>query len=189
MKTALVLWLFFTAAVFAADPQQQPVKEPGAGQKSGDVKRLGSVTWDLDSHKLAWVVQKGSVVNGEFAPYSEQTYEISPKEGMMAADGEMRGLEDQEAAELQRLLDVLSLYCAESVVWWEQAQGTPADHTTKPPKPAEEKPVRVGIIPRRRFPTSTSWPSCCTRGDVRLVPVDRSLTVAAQNATRHRSVA
>ena len=149
MKTALVLCLFFTSAVFAADPQQQTVKEPGAGQKSGEVKKLGSVTWDLESHRLAWVVQKGSMVNGEFVPLSEQTYEISPEEGMMAADGEMRGLEDQEAAELQRLLDVLSLYCAESVVWWEQGQGSPADQTTKP---AGEKPVRVDYHPVPQVP-------------------------------------
>ena len=128
------------------------------------VKRLDSVTWDLNSHKLVWVVQTGTQVNGEFTPTSSSRYEVSPDEASMSAKDEKRGFTEEEAASLHHLLDVLSLYCAESTVWWEQGQGdsmekAPTQQKTrtkvspdpKPvkvkdqstPPPAEKKPVRV----------------------------------------------
>jgi hypothetical protein len=138
MKTALVLTFSFVAASFAQDFKASPVKEPDIRSSTGEVKRLGSVTWDLDAHKLVWVVQKGSMVNGEFVAGSEQKYEISPdKAAMMVADEE-RGFDGDEAVSLHHLLDVLSLYCAESVVWWDEGQGTPA--TAKQPTNGQEKP-------------------------------------------------
>jgi len=152
MKTAFVLMLSFAAASFAADPK--PVREPDVrmqSEKTGEVKRLGSVTWDLESHKLVWIIQKGSIVNGEFVPTSQEKYAISPDKARMMVADEERGFDGQEAVSLHRLLDVLSLYCAESVVWWDEGQGTPA--TTKQPTNRQEmpkvdksdpKPVKVG---------------------------------------------
>jgi hypothetical protein len=149
MKTAFVLMLSFAAASFAADPK--PVKEPETQMqsgKSGEVKRLGSVTWDLSAHKLVWIVQKGSMVNGEFVATSEEKYAISPDQARMMVSGEVRGFDGQEALSLHKLLDVLSMYCAESVVWWDQGQGAPGGRpSTAPEKPSsdgKEKPVKVG---------------------------------------------
>ena len=151
MKTALVLMLSFGAACFAADPTIQP-------GKAGEVKRLGSVTWDLEVHKLVWTIQKGSLVNGQFVMSSEEKYTISPdKARMMFADQE-RTFDGQEALSLHKLLDVLSIYCAESVVWWNQGQGMPSTPSTVPAKPKVdgEKPVKVGQPeedkPRPRVP-------------------------------------
>jgi hypothetical protein len=154
MKTALVLCLSFAAALFAADPKPNPAKGPEK-QPPEEVKRLGTLSWNPDSHKLIWVVQKGSMVNGEFVPNSEQQYVISPDDAVMSVAQEQRGFDTDEAATLHRLLDVLSLYCAESVVWWEDGQGTPVapgTHPAKPGAPTEkpktdgktDKPVRVG---------------------------------------------
>jgi hypothetical protein len=148
MKTAVILLLSFAAASFAADPKPNPVKDP-TEPKTVEVKRLGSVTWDLETHKLVWVVQKGSVVNGEFVTASEQKYEISPDRAVMAAEEEERGFDGDEAVSLHHLLDVLSLYCAESVVWWDEGQGAPVTDrpTGEPSKPKVDKdgkPVRVG---------------------------------------------
>jgi len=146
MKTAFVLTLSLAAACFAADPKPA-AKElpPGA---TGEVKRLGSVTWDLDSHKLVWVVQKGSMVNGAFVSTSEEKYSISPDKARMMVADEERGFDGQEAISLHRLLDTLSLYCAESVVWWDEGQGTPGGRPTngteKPKIDGKEKPVKVG---------------------------------------------
>jgi hypothetical protein len=154
MKTALILMLSLGAACFAADSKSN--QEP-----TGEVKRLGSVNWNLETHKLTWVVQKGAMVNGEFVPASEQKYEISPDRAKMAVSEEERGFDGDEAVSLHRLLDVLAVYCAESVVWWDEGQGTPAskespvdsskpktnsnDKDSKPAaKPSGEKPVRVG---------------------------------------------
>jgi hypothetical protein len=157
MKTALVLMLSFVAASFAAD--QKAVKEPDMRMqsgKAGEVKRLGSVTWDLEAHKLVWIVQKGSMVNGQFVAASEEKYMISPdKARMMFADQE-RVFDGQEALSLHKLLDVLSIYCAESVVWWDQGRGTPAAPDNQKID-GKEKPVKVGQPeedkkPRRRVP-------------------------------------
>ena len=154
MKTALVLMLSFVAASFAAD--QKAVKEPDMqlqSGKAGEVKRLGSVTWDLETHKLVWIVQKGSMVNGQFVVASEEKYMISPdKARMMFADQE-RVFDGQEAVSLHKLLDVLSIYCAESVVWWDQGQGTkPSTVPAKPKVDGAEKPVKVGQPEEDRKP-------------------------------------
>jgi hypothetical protein len=150
MKTAFVLALSLAAACYAADPKPA-AKEPSSSLPTGptgEVKRLGSVTWDLDSHRLVWVVQRGSMVNGEFVPTSEAKYTISPDKARMIVADEERGFDGQEAVSLHRLLDTLSLYCAESVVWWDEGQGTrgdrPATETGKPKTDGKEKPVKVG---------------------------------------------
>jgi hypothetical protein len=153
MKTAIVLLLSVAAATFAADQSSQPAKGRPSDEPE-QVKKLGSVTWDLNAHKLIWVVQKGTMVNDEFVPASEQRYEIAPDEATMAAAGELRGFATTEADGLQKLLDVLSLYCAESVVWWEQGEGTPLGpdggkpsnrpRNSRPGDKTGEKPVKVG---------------------------------------------
>ncbi len=150
MKSALILVLSISAAFFTA--AAQTVRNPPAEQGQ-EVKKLGSLTWDLDAHKLVWVVQKGKVVNDHFVPASEERYEISPDEATMTTSGEKRGFEAAEAESLQKLLDVLSVYCAESVVWWDQGEGTPLGPDGSNPsrhpgqgKPAlkpGEKPVKV----------------------------------------------
>jgi hypothetical protein len=162
MKTALVLLLSYAAASFAADP----VKAPGVNPpQSEEVKRLSSVTWDLGAEKLVWIVQKGSMVNGEFVPTSEQKYEISPDKATMAVAQEQRGFDGDEAQALHHLLDILSVYCAESVVWWDEGQGKPVTpHPAHPSAPGnntdkkttDQKPVRVGqpeqVKPKYKVP-------------------------------------
>ena len=180
MKTAFFL-IFSFAPLFAADQSRdaakQPPAEPAPDQaQSEQVKKLGSVTWDLDRHKLVWVVQQGTMSSGEFKATSEQRYEISPDEAKMAAAGEQRGFDENEAASLQHLLDVLSVYCAQSVVWWDEGEGTPVGPDAAPVKPdtprhqpapgksvkpPDQKPVRVDDskpdkMPRRPIPETES---------------------------------
>jgi hypothetical protein len=144
MKTAFVLMLSFAAAGFSQDSKaaKEPEMRMEAG-KNGEVKRLGSVTWDLENHKLVWTVQKGSMVNGAFQSTSEEKYAISPDKARMMVADEERGFDGQEAMSLHRLLDVLSLYCAESVVWWDEGQGA-RPPSVKQPGSGAEKPVKVG---------------------------------------------
>ncbi len=129
-------------------------------------KRVASVTWDLQSQKLVWVVQNGVAQNGEFVPSSEERYEISPSEGAMAFGGEQRGFTPQEAAWLQRLLNVLTVYCAESVVWWsngsgeadrqqeDQEQTTPQAQPSSHPPALDIKPHKVMAPEPRKTPGS-----------------------------------
>ena len=136
MKTALLLMLSAGALVWAQD------------KPADEAKRLESVTWDLTTHKLVWVVQTGSQVDGEFVPTSSARYEVSPDEASMHFAEETRGFTAEEAASLHHLLDVLSLYCAESTDWWNQGQGSPMEQkNTAAPKheapKVEGKPVKV----------------------------------------------
>jgi len=145
MRTVVSLLLCITAASCAEGPKQE-------SQPSHEQRRLESVMWDLKSHKLIWVVQKGTVEKGEFQVSSTDKYEISPDDAAMGYADERRGFSQDEAAALQKLLDTLSLYCAESVIWWDQGQGTKMNPKKEPPKgekivqPKREKkpPVRTG---------------------------------------------
>ncbi len=115
MRTALALCLFLAAICHAED--KQPTEQ----------KRLESVTWDLNLHKLVWVVQHGNERNGHFVATGSDRYEISPDEATMKFANEERGFTAQEAASLHKLLDTLSLYCVESVIWWDRGEGEKID--------------------------------------------------------------
>src|ERR1700689_4622218 len=112
MKTALILMLSCASLSLAQDPKPGP--QPVV------VKRLASVTWDLNTHKLVWVVQKGTEGDGEFVPATSKRYEVSPEEAYMASKDEKRGLGEEEAGSVTDLVNLLSLYCAQTTDWWEQ---------------------------------------------------------------------
>ena len=136
MRTALAL-LLSVAAVSCAQER-----------KSDESKRLASVTWDLKAHKLIWEVQNGKEVNGAFQSTSSARYEISPDDAVMQVLNERRGFTPAEAKSLHRLLDTLSLYCAESVVWWNQGEGERLEDAD-PSKPRLPKPHHATPEPRR----------------------------------------
>jgi hypothetical protein len=154
MKTALILILSCASLSLAQDTQPEP--QPVA------VKKLASVTWDLNTHKLVWVVQAGTVVDGAFVPLASKRYEVSPEDAYMASKDEKRGLGEEEAGSLTDLVNLLSLYCAQSTDWWEQ--GSPAAEETAVPKSEQkgaepktpvspsEKPTHVGEPDRKSTP-------------------------------------
>jgi len=163
MKIVAVLMVSFVA-VLSAQERKDEEKTPHR-----DKKRLESVTWDLTNHKLVWVVQKGSERDGKFVASSSDRYEISPDEAVMAVSDEKRGFTKEEAASLHKLLDTLSLYCAESVVWWDRGEGIPLDgkpipkknHTPpsgkgqrveehKPVTPAPDPSLLIALLARQR---------------------------------------
>src|SRR5690349_4894164 len=121
MKTALVTLLSLAALTISGRAQTSTKTAP----KADEIRRLESVTWDLKSHTLKWTVQKGTEVKGEFVPSAAEHYEISPDAATMKVLEERRGFETDEAALLHRLLDTVTLYCAQSTLWWEKGEGTP----------------------------------------------------------------
>ncbi|HWC95977.1 MAG TPA: hypothetical protein VG456_04490 [Candidatus Sulfopaludibacter sp.] len=140
MKTIVAI-LLSCAALCCAQESTTPQQEPPAA----NVKRLQSVTWDLATHKLIWIVEKGSVVDGEFVPQTKVKYEVAPDEAFMAYAGEKRPVSEEEAASLHHLLDTLSLYCVESVVWWDHSgePASPEPTRTKPQPTPASKTVKV----------------------------------------------
>jgi hypothetical protein len=146
MKTALLLLLSTGVLIWAQD---KPAEKAEPNKPADSVKRLDSVTWDLNTHKLVWVVQTGTQVGGEFIPSSSARYEVSPDEASMQFADEKRGFTAEEAASLHHLLDVLSLYCAESTVWWDQGKSDSLEQKTNtaPAAKPDGKPVRVNEPP------------------------------------------
>lgn len=129
MKSLAVLFLSLAALSCAED------------QRTAGKKRLQSVTWDLKEHRLTWVVQKGAEgKNGEFSASSTERYEIAPDEAVMMFSEEKRGFTKDEARALHRLLDTLSQYCAESVVWWDRGEGERLDKDGGKSMRVEENP-------------------------------------------------
>src|SRR5882724_7549676 len=142
MKTALATVVLSAACIFSGHAQIKGMEKSEA--KPDEVRRLESVTWDLKTHTLKWTVQKGTEVKGEFQPASAEHYEISPDAAVMKVADEKRGLDHDEAALLHRLLDTISIYCAESVVWWDHGEGPrvtdDADRSSE--DPAATKPSK-----------------------------------------------
>lgn len=132
MKITFALLLSCAALCLAQEP------------KTENAKRLVSVTWDLATHKLIWMVDQGALVDGKFVPSSGVKYEVSPDDAFMALGGEKRSFGAEEAANLHLLLDLLSRYCVDSVVWWDGGGASPTapapGPVTKPEQPAQPKP-------------------------------------------------
>jgi hypothetical protein len=140
MHTVLVLALALSHLAGPAPSKVAPQPQPGAEV----VKKLASVTWDLESQKLVWLVQKGTIMNGEFVPASQDRYEISPDEAAMIVSGDTRGIDPQEAGDLRELLDTLSIYCVQSSIHW--------DHPgTREQKPADQKEKKTDTLPVGKF--------------------------------------
>lgn len=136
MKTLVALLLSCAAVCCAQEP------------KTEEVKRLASVTWDLSTHKLIWTVEKGTVAEGEFVPKTKVQYEVSPDDGFMAYAGEKRPIAGEEGEALHHLLNVLSLYCVESVVWWNRgpdATDSPTPGVVTKPAVPDGRPIKMGF--------------------------------------------
>jgi ATP-dependent Zn protease len=154
MKTALALLLFLTSLGMAEEQKdEQKVVAPDNGGTTA-AKRIKSITWDIQNQKLVWVVEDGTSKNGQFTASSEQRYEISPKDKAMTVQGEKRGFGDDEAVWLQHVLNIITMYCAESVVWWLDGQGEKpgegSPNKTSPPDKAPEqqnsKPTKIKVF-------------------------------------------
>jgi hypothetical protein len=137
MKIALILLLSCASLSLAQD-------SPELSPKPVVVKRLASVTWNADTHKLVWVVQKGVQANGEFVASSSDQYEVSPAEASMAFKDEKRGMAAADARSVDELVNLLSLYCAASTDWWEQGATEETKNTDSKKTAPSEKPTRVG---------------------------------------------
>jgi hypothetical protein len=142
MKTAAAFCLFFAAIGMA---------ENGPAVQ---VKRVASVTWDAQTGKLSWVVQTSADGSADFSKSSEDHYEISPKDAVMAFQGESREFTKEEATWLENVVHILTGYCVASTIWWNHGDvvdppdsqpGTPQPETphSKPTNTPDNHPTRV----------------------------------------------
>jgi len=148
MKTVLALIFSFTSLASAQDKAQKAI---APDNEAIQAKRVKSITWDLEKQTLVWTVEDGIAKNGEFTATSQESYAVSPQDQTMTFNGERRGFTQDEAIWLGHLMNILTTYCAESVVWWIDGAGVPLDHpnpTAQPPaKPADhpETPATIKV--------------------------------------------
>jgi hypothetical protein len=135
VKTAFALLLSCAALCLGQDAK------PSQDAKTENVKRLVSVTWDLATHKLIWMVEEGTIVDGGFVASSGVKYAVSPDEATMMFGEEKRSFGAEEASNLHLLLNVLSRYCVDSVVWWEQGPGGPTSPQQSPQQSPQPGPA------------------------------------------------
>jgi hypothetical protein len=149
MKTALALLLFTSLGM----AEEQKVVAPDSNTTAA--KRIKTITWDIQNQKLVWVVEDGTSKNGQFTPSSEMRYEISPKDKAMTVQGQKREFTEDEAVWLQHVLNVITMYCAESVVWWLDGEGDTPDKgtpnktsppTDKAPEQPNTKPTKIRVF-------------------------------------------
>ncbi len=168
MKTTLIVLFSCATLSFAQDMKTGPktqllpespsatAADPASG--SQEYKRLASVTWDLDTHKLVWVVQKGVEVNGAFVAKTSDRYEVSPSEASMALKDLKRNIDGDEANSLHDLLSILTMYCVQSTVWWENGGEDAADPAAaKPGKKTVDERIAPSADPNAK-PTRVDQP-------------------------------
>ena len=127
MKTAFVLMFSFVAASFAAGLQSEPGQRAGypLEHRRSEAPRLRDVGSRRAQARLGRAKGRDGERRVRCRDPNRSTRFRPTRRRMMVADEE-RGFDGDEAVSLHHLLDVLSLYCAESVVWWDEGQGAPA---------------------------------------------------------------
>ncbi len=179
MKTALLL-VFCATFSLAQDMKIAPKAQlspqspadaappaPQAAPAAQEFKRLATVTWDLDTHKLVWVVQRGVEVDGKFVVKTTDRFEVSPSDASIALKEEKRNIAADEASSLHDLLSVLSLYCVESTVWWEKGGDDAAQPAAVPPAGTPPATAKPGKADPDAKPASTGEPD---KKPVQLLP-------------------
>ena len=129
MKTAMAFF-FFATLIWAED------------NPANQFKHVASVRWDLETGKLEWVVQNGSMGDKGFVPSSEESYEISLKDSIMTFQGQKRGFTTKDATRLEDLLRILTGYCVARTIWWLTGEDpTPTDEKPTAPPSSEPDPA------------------------------------------------
>jgi hypothetical protein len=146
MRTALTCCLLFATMAWA---------ENGPAVQ---VKRVASLTWDLQTGKLTWVVQTRAEDTAEFASSSNEQYEISPKDATMTFHGEARPFTSQEATWLENLLHILAGYCVASTIWWHGGQILPMPDGEPPATPQPDQPRTKPTQAPANPPTKVATP-------------------------------
>lgn len=141
---ALLVVLVFLACA-SAQELPPPSKKSPMPKKA---VRLESLTWDPVNSKLSWVVTEGTVDESErYTPEGPRSfYSIDMRRAVMFFEGDGRRFSKQEALGVSALLNRLSRYTLESVLWWQEGEGEPIDTKLRaderllnlPPPPAPQ---------------------------------------------------
>ena len=137
-KVVLATLLMACLPLLAGDvPKQVPAHSDGvvgAGtltlQAQEPKRRLESITWHADTHKLTWVVEHGTGAYQSFKGEGKKHYEIDLDAATMTFEGQTRTFTHEEATAVHAGMNTLVRYAIESVIWWEEGKGDPLPRAT-----------------------------------------------------------
>jgi hypothetical protein len=113
-------------------------------------RRLEAVTWNPVTHSLTWEVSKGEKNGESYKAVATNRYAIDMDKATMTFDGQTRGFSEEEAANVQRLMYLISKYAVDSTIWWEAGQGDPIDGSGRPER--RSQPDRNNNLkPRKNY--------------------------------------
>jgi hypothetical protein len=138
LNTVLSLTLISAFGHAQTNSVQPPVEKSNPDTRQRDdtaplrIHRLESVTWDVATCELVWVVSTGIKIGSRYTPSERQTYRMDMDAAVMQVGLEKRAFDIEEAEGVHDLLDLISRYAAESSIWWENGEGD---------KPGKDDPV------------------------------------------------
>lgn len=140
----------------ADSPQDNaPAQDQGkAPTRVKSARRLESFRWDPVKRQFTWEVSKGQKEGSSYKPSSTDRYDIDMDKATMTFNGETRRFSEEEAANVQALMGMLSQYAVESTVWWEDGQGDPVDDkggVAKPGQGTPKNPAEKALTRRSLF--------------------------------------
>lgn len=109
--------------------------------------RLESVTWNPVSNRLTWVISEGRVDEDDnYTPEGRRSfYSIDVRAAVMFFDGDGRRFSREEAGGVTSLLNHLSRYALESVLWWQDGQGEPVEKKMRAEQPFLDFPPKPPV--------------------------------------------
>jgi hypothetical protein len=129
--SGMKLLILVTVCLLPLAAQEKPEPKPRA---------LESVRIDTANWKLTWTVSEGRKEDGKYVAERLIDYTIDPDAATMILDsepGDVRRFSGREADALNKILETLAKYCAESTAWHEAGEGK--GDPEKPTKPATMK--------------------------------------------------
>lgn len=110
-------------------------------------RRLSVVRYNIPDNRICWDVQVGSWTGEGSKTFKLERLEeemcIDMSEASMTVASETRWFSKEESQRVQRLLNLLAKYAAESTVWWEQGEGE-----RQKPGTRQKKTVRAARVKR-----------------------------------------
>ena len=126
MRTLIITTLLLTGSLWAQS--DKPINPPD------EFRRVKSITWNLDTHRLEWTVQfgtckkesePGQCKHENVTVTGELSFSIDPDNATMTDGKETRQFDMRESIGVHRLLDLLEKYGDESYLWWRNNEGKP----------------------------------------------------------------
>jgi hypothetical protein len=130
MRTLLLTFVIFTGVIHAEDKTRED--QPST---TGLIRRLESVSWDPIHQQLSWVMSVWDPQSSTSKPAKQELYSADLVGAEMKFEGEHRSFDETEAHNVRTLMQLISLYAAQSTVRWRNGE------SVSKPEPEQDSPA------------------------------------------------